>query len=72
MRSADAELIGLIETGLRAIGADLVLRRTTLPPIVGAALLGLDAIGAGPEAQLRVREELVTAVERVEQKTEAV
>ncbi len=72
MRAADAELISRIEAGLREIGADLVLRRTTLPPIVGAALLGLDAVGAGPDAQQRAREELVTAVERVERKTEAV
>jgi N-acetylglucosamine kinase-like BadF-type ATPase len=72
MRAADAELLGRIETGLHGIGAKLVLRRTTLPPIVGAALLGLDAVGAGPEAQARVRSELVAAVERVEQKAEAV
>jgi hypothetical protein len=32
------------------------------PPIVGAALLGLDAIGASPEAQQRTREELELAV----------
>jgi hypothetical protein len=28
------------------------------PPIVGAALLGLDELGAGLEAQARVRREL--------------
>jgi N-acetylglucosamine kinase-like BadF-type ATPase len=72
MRAADAEFLGLIETGLHGIGAQLVLRRTTLPPIIGAALLGLDAVGAGPEAHARVQVELVAAVERVEQKTEAV
>jgi hypothetical protein len=33
------------------------------PPIVGAALLGLDAIGASAEAQRRAREELEAAVE---------
>lgn len=72
MRAADDELLGRIEAGLRGVGPRLVLRRTTLPPIVGAALLGLDATGAGPEAQLRVQRELVAAVERVEQKAEAV
>jgi N-acetylglucosamine kinase-like BadF-type ATPase len=71
MRSADGELLGRIELGLRLIGADLVLRRTTLPPIVGAALLGLDAIGAESEAQSRARAELIAAVERIEQKVEA-
>jgi hypothetical protein len=32
------------------------------PPIVGAALLALDAIGAGAAAQARAREELEAAV----------
>src|SRR5207302_642341 len=38
-------------------------RLLELPPIVGAALLGLDAIGAPAEAQRRAREELEEAVE---------
>jgi N-acetylglucosamine kinase-like BadF-type ATPase len=66
MRGADSELLGRIETGLRRIGPRLVLRRTTAPPIVGAALLGLDAVGAGPDAQARVRLELSAAVEQHE------
>jgi N-acetylglucosamine kinase-like BadF-type ATPase len=66
MRNADSELLGRIDTGLRRIGPNLRLRRTSLPPVVGAALLALDAIGAGPEAQARVRTELTAAVERHE------
>ena len=66
MRGADSELLGRIETGLRRVGSQLVLRRTSAPPIVGAALLGLDAVGAGPEAQARLRVELSAAVERLE------
>jgi N-acetylglucosamine kinase-like BadF-type ATPase len=66
MRRADADLLGRVETGLRAVGPRLELRRTTLPPIVGAALLGLDALGAAPGAQERVRSELAAAVERHE------
>ena len=66
MRGADSELLGRIETGLRRIGPRLVLRRTTAPPIVGAALLGLDAIGADARAQARLRTELSVAVERLE------
>jgi N-acetylglucosamine kinase-like BadF-type ATPase len=66
MRGADSELLGRIESGLRRVGPQLVLRRTSAPPIVGAALLGLDAVGAGPEAQARLRRELSAAVERLE------
>ena len=39
---------------------------TESPPIVGAALLGLDAIGAAPEAHVRLREELGAAAEQFE------
>jgi N-acetylglucosamine kinase-like BadF-type ATPase len=66
MRRADDDLLARIENGLRAVGAGMTLRRTSLPPIVGAALLGLDAVGAPPEAQERVRAELATAVEQHE------
>jgi hypothetical protein len=34
--------------------------------VVGAALLALDELGAGPEAQQRLREQLRAAVERLE------
>ena len=34
------------------------MRPTTLPPLVGAVLLGLDELDAGPEARRRVRDEL--------------
>ena len=63
MRGAEPNLLARLETGLRAVGPGLSLRRTSLPPIVGAALLGLDAVGASPEAQARVRAELAAAVE---------
>ena len=68
MRGADSEFLGRIETGLRRVGPRLVLRRTSAPPIVGAALLGLDAVGAGLEAQARLRAELGAAVERLERR----
>jgi N-acetylglucosamine kinase-like BadF-type ATPase len=71
MRGADSELLGRIESGLQRIGPHLVLRRTSMPPIVGAALLGLDAIGAGADAQARLRRELATAVERHERQAAA-
>jgi hypothetical protein len=37
------------------------VQATTAPPIVGAALLGLDDLGAGAEAQERARAELAAA-----------
>jgi N-acetylglucosamine kinase-like BadF-type ATPase len=71
MRGADSELLGRIESGLQRIGPQLVLRRTSAPPIVGAALLGLDAVGAGADAQARLRVELSAAVEKHERKAVA-
>ena len=66
MRRADDTLLGLIERGLGEIGGGLVLRRTSEPPVVGAALLALDELGAGIEAQARLRTELRAAVELLE------
>ena len=63
MRAADSDLLARIQTGLRAVGPGLRLRRTSLPPIVGAALLGLDAVGASTEAQARARGDLTAVVE---------
>jgi hypothetical protein len=40
------------------VGGAITVRVTSSPPIVGAALLGLDALGAGAAAQERVRREL--------------
>jgi len=66
MRFADDRLIQRIANGLRAVSPAIALQRTTQPPIVGAALLGLDAIGAGAAAQDRLRRELSAAVARLE------
>jgi N-acetylglucosamine kinase-like BadF-type ATPase len=63
MRSADDGVLARIAAGL---GPGLTLRRTSAPPIVGAALLGLDDVGANPVAQQRLRNELGAAVERLE------
>jgi N-acetylglucosamine kinase-like BadF-type ATPase len=61
-RTADGRLLGAIEAGLRELGEAIELRVATLEPIVGAALLGLDDLGAGPDAQARARRELGAAV----------
>ena len=66
MRFADARLIERIDRGLQRVSSSIVLRRTSQPPIVGAALLALDAVGADVEAQQRLRTELSAAVAALE------
>jgi N-acetylglucosamine kinase-like BadF-type ATPase len=45
---------GVIE-GIRAGAPHAAVRITDVPPVAGAALLGLDHLGAGPEAERRLR-----------------
>jgi N-acetylglucosamine kinase-like BadF-type ATPase len=56
MRGASERLLDLIRDGLDDL--DLTLLRTSAPPIVGAALLGLDELGADESARLRARAQL--------------
>jgi N-acetylglucosamine kinase-like BadF-type ATPase len=49
---------------LAAVAPAASVRLVDSPPIVGAALLGLDELGAPPAAQERARRELCAAVER--------
>ena len=60
-----------IEAGLREVGGAITVRNTESPPIVGAALLGLDELGANAGAQERVRRELDEAVAALEPKRRA-
>ena len=55
---ADSTLVDSIRIALGTLGAHITVQATSAPPIVGAALLGLDEWGAGGEAQARVRREL--------------
>jgi N-acetylglucosamine kinase-like BadF-type ATPase len=66
LQAADGRLIDAIETGLQGVGPAITVRPTTAPPIVGAALLGLDELGASAESQERVRKELTARYERAE------
>ena len=50
-----------IADGLRAVGPAIAPRVVAAPPIVGAALLGLDELGAEPAAYARARAELEPA-----------
>jgi N-acetylglucosamine kinase-like BadF-type ATPase len=57
MQSGDARLIGAIKAGLARAAPAATVHVTSSPPIVGAALLGLDELGAGAQAQERLRRE---------------
>lgn len=58
----DGRLGAAVEDELRRLAPKAAVVAPSSPPIVGAALLGLDAVGAGAEAQRRAREELEAAV----------
>ena len=62
----NGSLEAAIESRLRELGAEITVHNTESPPIVGAVLLGLDELGAGPEAQARARTEVSEAVARLE------
>jgi N-acetylglucosamine kinase-like BadF-type ATPase len=64
LQAGDGRLLGAIEAGLHEVGPSLVVRPAGSPPIVGAALLALDEIGAGVEAQDRVRATVGAVMER--------
>ena len=66
LRPGNGTLESAIEAGLREVGHAITVRNTESPPIVGAALLGLDELGAGAQAQERVRRELDDAVAALE------
>jgi N-acetylglucosamine kinase-like BadF-type ATPase len=66
LQARDGRLVDAIEAGMREVGPEITVRRTALSPIVGAALVGLDELGATAEAQERLRREFGRAVERVE------
>lgn len=55
LRSRDPLLFAALRERLAAIAPLAVTRVLAAPPVVGAALLGLDALGAPPEAERAVR-----------------
>jgi N-acetylglucosamine kinase-like BadF-type ATPase len=50
--------IDALREQLREVGPHIDVRLTQAPPVLGAALSALDELGAGPDAQARVRKEL--------------
>jgi N-acetylglucosamine kinase-like BadF-type ATPase len=66
LQSADGSVLEAIRAGLDEVGQHITVRPTATPAIVGAALLGLDELGAGSEVQQRLRRELGAAFAGVE------
>jgi N-acetylglucosamine kinase-like BadF-type ATPase len=66
MQSQDERLISAVASGLEEVAPQATVKVTSSPPVVGAALLGLDELDAGPEAQRRAREELANAFKDIE------
>jgi N-acetylglucosamine kinase-like BadF-type ATPase len=58
LRHSTPGLLDAIARGLAAVGPSVTAHSTSAPPILGAALLALDALGAEPPAYERVRSQL--------------
>jgi len=71
LQSADGRLTAAIEAEVRAVAPVFHVRTARSAPIVGAALLGLDELGAGRDVQERVRRELGAAIESLERSAPA-
>jgi N-acetylglucosamine kinase-like BadF-type ATPase len=65
LQSGNPRLLGGVEAGLREVGTELVMRVASSRPIVGSVLLGLDRLGASPDAYVRARREVDRATESV-------
>ena len=63
LKSAHARVLDAIAAGLAEVGPAIEVHPTSSAPVVGAALLGLDELGADAAAQARARAELTDAVE---------
>jgi N-acetylglucosamine kinase-like BadF-type ATPase len=66
-RSGDGRLIGAVQDALNEVAPAASVHATSSPPIVGAALLGLDRLESGSQAQARLRRELSDLVTRIDQ-----
>ena len=62
-QSGDAGLLHAVSDGVLRLAPLAVVRDSALPPVVGAALAGLDELGAAPEAHRRLRERAVPSPE---------
>ena len=60
-RSRDTRLLGRIRKGITAVAPHAEMRRLDSPPVLGAALLGLDQARSGKAAHARLRQQLTDA-----------
>lgn len=61
LRHPTSGLLAAISRGLAEVGPKVTAHSTSAPPILGAALLALDALGAEPAAYERVRVQIEVA-----------
>jgi N-acetylglucosamine kinase-like BadF-type ATPase len=66
LQDVDGELLAAIDAGLAEIGPQITVRPTASPAIIGAALIGLDELGADDGTQERLRRELGAAFQRLD------
>jgi N-acetylglucosamine kinase-like BadF-type ATPase len=72
LRSDHGDLATAVGSEVRAVAPHADVRVIGSPPIVGAALLALDQLGADDRARARLRRELDAAVAELEQKSPGV
>ena len=65
VRAAGTTLVDAVAGALAADGTLVDVRACALPPIAGAALLGLDRLDATEDAKVRLRDEIAAAMEEV-------
>jgi N-acetylglucosamine kinase-like BadF-type ATPase len=66
LQEVDGDLLKAIDAGLREAAPAVTVRPTASAAIVGAALLGLDELGADATVQARLRSELGAAFSQLE------
>jgi N-acetylglucosamine kinase-like BadF-type ATPase len=55
LQAGNVRLFSRIVDSVREVGPRFVVRAADHPPVVGAALMALDRVAAGPDAQARLR-----------------
>jgi hypothetical protein len=62
LQAGDTRLLDRVRAGILAVAPHARVLPLRLPPITGAALLGLEAIGAGPAARHTARLQVARAL----------